>query len=207
MSEGEDERRRLIDAFTRLAAERGYVGLRPEEVAAEARLPTDAFHRHFPDMLSCLLASHDAFLEGLYSHVEEACRHELEWTGKVRLAVATALECLVEMGSRSRLFAVEAVAAGPAMLDRRFAAIARLAAALRAGRRHHRDAAALPRSTEWILVGGALTLISAQLLAEEVSLLPMLEAELVELLLAPYVGVVEARRLAREGDGRPAASP
>lgn len=190
------QRSRLIDAFTKVAAERGYTRISAAQVAAEAGLPREAFYAHFPDLRRCLIASYDAYFERLMAHIEEACEGEEEWPGRVKAAVGASLEFVLETASRARLFSVEAISAGPALLERRFASTTRLAARLEHLRAHSPRATEIPASTEWVLVAGVYSRITAHLLAEEAGLLADLESELVELLLAPYLGEQEARRLA-----------
>jgi AcrR family transcriptional regulator len=192
----QDERGRLIDAFTRLAAEVGYRGVEAPAVARAAGLPAEAFFHHFPSELGCLVAAQDAFVGRLRDDVAEAVDEEDEWAARVRSAVAACLECLADMESRARLFAVEAVAAGPAVLENRFAHTERAAAQLREGRRHFPRAEPLAETLEWGLVAGAVSRITSFLLAEQGSLLSRLEPELTELLLLPYLGTDEAGQLA-----------
>jgi AcrR family transcriptional regulator len=190
------QRERLIDAFTKTAAERGYARTGAAEVAAEADLPHEAFFHHFPDLQRCLAASYDAYFDRLIDHIEDACDGEREWPKRVKAAVGASLEFVVETASRARLFSVEAVSTGPALLERRFASTTRLAVRLEHVRAHCPRAAALPAATEWVLVAGAHARVTAHLLAEEVAMLPDLEPQLVELLLSPYLGEHEARKLA-----------
>jgi AcrR family transcriptional regulator len=190
------QRSRLIDAFTKVAAERGYTRISAAQVATEAGLPRETFYEHFPDLPRCLVASYDAYFERLMAHIEEACESEGEWSGRVKASVGACLEFVLETASRARLFSVEAISAGPALLERRFASTTRLAARLQRLRDHSPRAAELPASTEWVLVAGVYSRITAHLLAEEAGLLADLEPQLVELLLSPYLGEQEARRLA-----------
>jgi hypothetical protein len=147
-------------------------------------------------MLHAFAAAYDTFFERLFRQVENVCEGEPDWTGKVRTAVACALECLHETPSRARLFAVEAFGAGPALLERRIAQADHLAAQLREGRRHYPLSATLPDAMEWVLVAGVIARVTSHLLAEETSLLPLLERDISALLLAPYVGPAEASAIA-----------
>jgi AcrR family transcriptional regulator len=190
------QRERLIDAFTKTAAERGYARTDAAVVTAEAGLPHEAFFDHFPDVPRCLAASYDAYFDRLMAHIEDACYAEREWPKRVKAAVGASLEYVGETASRARLFSVEAIGAGPALLERRFASTTHLAARLEHVRAHCPQAAALPAATEWVLVAGAHSRVTAHLLAEEAAMLPELEPQLVELLLSPYLGEHEARKLA-----------
>lgn len=191
-----EQRALLIDAFTRVAAERGYAQTTAEEVTRRAGLPDDAFAAHFPSIRHCLTAAYDAFLARLAAQMGEAVDGEAEWPAQVRAAVAAGIEFLLETASRARVFAVEAVVVGPPLLERYVASVETAARLLRQGRKRYPRAVALPPVAESVLVGGICFRIRALLLAEEGARLPELEEEFVELLLRPYLGEREARRQA-----------
>lgn len=191
-----EERELLIDAVTRTAAERGYANTTVEEVTRRAGLPPGAVDAHFADLRNCLVAAFDAYVERMETQVRSAIDLDAEWSEQVRTSVAAAIEFLLETASRARVFTVEAVAAGPPFLERYIATIERVAELLRRGRKCHPRAAGLPASAESVLLGGISLQVRACLLAEEERRLVDLEAEFVELLLYPYLGERDARRLA-----------
>lgn len=191
-----EQRRLLIDAFTRTAAERGYPKTTVEEVTRRAGLSEEDFHEHFADVRHCLTAAYDAFVARLSAQVESAVDCETDWPEQVRTAVAAGIEFLVETASRARVFAVEAIAVGPPYLERYVATVESVAKLLRRGRERYPRAAELPDCTESVLIGGIVFRVRACLLAEEGDMLPQLGAEFVELLLRPYLGEREAKQLA-----------
>jgi AcrR family transcriptional regulator len=199
----EDERERLIDAFTKLAAECGYAGMEGEDVALAARLSPAAFDEHFRDMRQCLLAAYDRFFDRLIEEVEDCMDPDAPWPQQVKCGVEAALDYVVERVGVARLFAIEAPAVGPPVIDRYITAIERIVSLLRLGRGRSKAAAALPLLAEAVLVAGAVSLVTAALLAEEDARLPELRAQLVETLLMPYVGADEAKRLALAEPGPP----
>jgi len=189
-----DTRARLIDAFTRIAADRGYERVTIEEVATAAGLPRATFFEHFESKRHCLGAAYDAFFERLIEQVREACSAEEAWPAGVKAGVTASFEFLLETASRARLFMVESVAGGIPIFEREARTTARLAEMLEAGRRQTLPPPDLPPSMEWILISGVLTRISEMLLAEEPTALLDLEPEVVELVLSPFVGPEEAKR-------------
>jgi len=191
-------REALVDAFTRLASAQGYRSLGEDEIAHGAGLGIADFRVHFPTTRHCLLAAHDVFFERIVRDVKADCRHIESWSHRVAAALAVTLCHLDETASRARLFIVDAVGAGPAVLERRFAITGRLAVWLAEGRRYYCAAATLPDATEWMLISGAIARITAALLEERPGLLPALQLELTELLLTPYMGPADARRVATE---------
>jgi AcrR family transcriptional regulator len=186
----------LIDAFMRTAPELGYGNTTVTEVAAAAGVSSDAFYEHFSSKHQMLSAAYDAFVDRMFEEVGQASRAGEEWPVRVKQAVAAGLGFVAETATRARFFAVEAPAAGPLMFDRYIVAAARVAFALRGGRDRYPKAADLPEMTEQILVFGTACLISSALLSEEPKRLASLESELVEILLTPYLGQDEARRIA-----------
>jgi AcrR family transcriptional regulator len=190
------QRERLIEAFTKVAAERGYDSVTAAEVTAAAGVPTEAFHSHFENNRQCLGAAYDAFFERLVFETQESIDSDQDWPLQDREAVAAGLEFDTETATRARFFAVEALDAGPLMLERYVNAIERAVPLLHAGRDHCPAAASLPAVTEPVLIGGVACMVGGALLQEEQAGLPAMESELVEILLTPYLGAEEARRFA-----------
>ena len=164
------QRERLIDAFTRIAAERGYAKTTVREVAAVAGLPQGVFYPHFSGKNQCLTAAYDSFVE------RRPHRGGGEATGagvaaQVKEAVAAASASSPKRRPRARFFAVEAPAAArrPRALSSRRARIVFL---LRSGRDHYPEAADLPELTEQVLVGGAACLVSSARAHEEQQAFP-----------------------------------
>lgn len=189
-------RKRLIDAFTKVAAERGYGQTTIADVVTVAGVPRSAFYAHFSNKRQCLSAAHEEFFDRLLWEVASAIDHELDWSMRVRAGVWAVLEFVDETATRSRFFAVEVLAAGPLALERHSAVVEQVAPMLREGRDHFPGAADLPERTEAMLISGGAYLLCNTLLAEERLQVSLLAAELVEMLLSPYIGRDEARRLA-----------
>ncbi len=192
----DDVRQRLLDAFTKTAAEWGYEQTTVPAIAASAGVGEPAFYEHFADKRQCLSAAYDAFFDRMIAEARHAVDSGQEWPLQVKVAVAAGLSYVSETESRARFFAVDAMAVGPLILERYFAALERIVELLRNGRRHFPEATEMPDPTERILVAGAGYLVSAALLEEEGERLLALAPELIEVLLTPYVGPEEARRIA-----------
>ena len=189
------ERERLIAAISRAAGEQGYDKLTVEHVARYADVSPGAFYEHFTDTEQGLMAAFDAFLDRLWAEVSAVCEADVEWPLKVRAALDVTLSYLAEAANLARVFAVEA-SANLAATERQFVAVESFASMLRDGRRLYPRAAELPPPTERALIGGIASIISGHLLAEEPQALSGLEPELTELILMPYLGQSEAKRVA-----------
>lgn len=191
----EEERRRLVDAFTKVAVERGYAGTTADEVTATAGFERVVFEQHFSGVQQCLLAAYDRFFDGLVADVGEAMDYEAPWPQQVKAGVEAAIAFVIESAGAARLFAVEGLVIGPAAVDRYEVAIQRIASLLRFGRQHSAEAAVLPPLTEVVLVAGAVSLVTSALLTEDQMMLPALAPRLAEVLLLPYVGGGDAQAL------------
>lgn len=190
------ERERLIAAFGKAAAEHGYKDLTLDHVARYAGLSRARYEAHFGTKEQGLVAAQDVFLDRLRLDVLTACEMPEEWPVRVRAALGAVIASLVEGSTLARVFAVEATAASFAAAERQFTALEQFAALLRDGRRRYPQAASLPAPTERVLIGGIASIVSEHLLAEDPGALPVLEPQLVESLLAPYLGEGEAKRFA-----------
>lgn len=191
-----DLREWLVAAFAKAAAEHGYAALEVEHVLRHAGVSRAAFDANFATMEQGLVAAQEVFLDRLWLDVAAACEEQAEWAFKVRAALGAVLASLTEASSQARVFAIEAVGVSLAAAERQFATLDRLAELLRAGRDHYPPARSLPEATERTLVGGVASVVSGHLLREDVEALRALEGEFVELLLSPYLGEGDARRVA-----------
>jgi AcrR family transcriptional regulator len=196
-SGSEPERERFIAAFGKVASEHGYHELTVELVARYAGTSQAQIERHFASKEEGLVAAHHAFLNRIWFDVLEACESAAEWPLKVRAALRTVLYSLSEAGTLARVFTIEATAASFAAAERQFSTLDDFARMLRDGRRIYPQASELPAATERVLVGGIASILFAHLLAEEPGALATLEADLVELLLLPFLGPHQAKQVAR----------
>lgn len=189
------ERERLIAAFGKAASEHSYKDVTVDQIARYAGLSRSRFEHHFGSKEQGLVAAQDAFLDRLWLDVVGACQAPAEWPQRVRVALHSVLSGVVEASSLARVFAVEATAASFAAAERQFAAIDQFASLLQEGRRHYPKASVLPLATERTLIGGIVSIVCGHLLAEDPGAIPGLEPELLEMLLIPYIGEGEAKRV------------
>jgi AcrR family transcriptional regulator len=194
----DEERERLVAAFGKAVSEHGYKNLTLDHVIRYAGLSRARYEAHFATKEQGLIAAQDVFLDRLWLDALAACEASQEWPAKVCAALRAVISSLVETSNLARVFAVEATAASLAAAERQFAALDQFATLLRGGRHHYSRATSLPAATERALVGGIASIVSGHLLMEDPQALPALEGQLIELLLIPYLGEGEARRVARD---------
>jgi hypothetical protein len=142
------------------------------------------------------LAFYQVLAARLQAEMEVAWSRDEDWATGVRATIATALAFAVREPDAARFLAVEVQAGGPKALAAQAASVDCLAAKLREGHRLYPRAAGLNRYAEQVLVAGPVSLVGNRLLAGRADRLPALEPELVELVLAPYLGAERARGLA-----------
>jgi AcrR family transcriptional regulator len=187
---------RLTDAATRIATERGYEAVDPEQVARSAGLAVDDFYSHFDSVDQCMLSAFDRFLGRMLDEIEEACEGTDSWPDEVKATIGTAFEFVAELEPVARVFAVDATRTGSAGIERRCASIERAARRLKEGRLLYPRSAEYPDAMEGTLVAGVVMIVSSHLLGEEAGRLPTVESEVVEMLLTPYIGGNRARLVA-----------
>lgn len=197
----DDERDRLVAAIAKAAAEHGYTGLTIERITGYAGVGPEVFDAHFDSREQGLLAAQEVFFERLLWEASAACERVAPWPFRLRAGLRAVLASLIESAALARVFTVEADAAGLALVERQSVALDDFAGLMRNGRADLPAAAPLPEITERLLVGGVASLVCQRLLREEPTVTPPLETELTELLLTPYVGRGEARRIALEPPG------
>jgi AcrR family transcriptional regulator len=191
-----NERQRLIAAFSKAAAEQGYSRLDLATVARYAGVSEARFQEHFASVEQALVAGQRVFFRRLWLDIEGGCDSAAPWPQQIQGAVAALIATLVGTAATARLFVIEAPSASFAAAERQYAAISRLAGFLRIGRRLYPRAASLPDATERALIGGTVSIICEHLLAENLEEIPRLQPQLIEVLLSPYLGEEEARRVA-----------
>jgi AcrR family transcriptional regulator len=192
------QRQRLLDAAGASMAEQGYAELTVRDLIDRAGVSRRTFYQLFDDKIECVFAAHERAFDRLGEAIVEACRAKVPWPARVARAVAAALAFAVESPSDAHLVVVAChTASEPSLAARGHEAHERLADLLRTGRKQADVAHAPPELTEQAAVGAAMAVVGARLNAGEVDGLPALAPELTQIILTPYLGEVEAQRVAR----------
>lgn len=194
-----NQRERLIAGLAEAVAENGYAGTTIAHITRHAAVSRRTFYEHFASKDECFVAAYDLVMTELDRRVGEAFEQEDEWPQAVRAGIAAMLEFLTAEPHLARLSMVEALVAGPVVVERYDAAIQSLVPYFQAGREGRSDKvlAGLSSTTEEALVGGMVSLISRRIFAERTAELEALLPDLVEFALTPYLGSAEAAKVAR----------
>ncbi len=193
----ESQRERLLAAVAHVVAERGYQATTITEIVKNASVSSRVFYEHFASKEECFLAAFDAVLGHLQELIAAAVEPHSDWPQQVIAALRTALRFFTAEPDLARLCLVEALTATPAVAIH-FREAALTAIPLHeAGRAERPDGQTLPESTEDSLLGGLITLTSRSILTGAESLQALLP-DLVDFVLAPYLGPTVAKKLAAE---------
>jgi AcrR family transcriptional regulator/DNA-binding MarR family transcriptional regulator len=191
------QRGRLIAATTQLAAEHGVGKLSVSAIVAHSGVSRRTFYEVFPDVRECLLAALEESLGQARARVREAYDTHAPWRLRTRLALH-ALLCLFEdEPTRGRLLVVEAPGAGQQALERRAQVLGELSDAVEEGRAETGRGSALTALTAEGLVGSALAVVHARMVADDVRGTPSLVEltnPLMSMIVLPYLGAAAARK-------------
>jgi len=196
-----NQRERLIAGLAEAVAENGYAGTTIAHITRHAAVSRRTFYEHFSSKDECFVAAYGTVMEQLRERVADAFEEQREWPRAVRAGLAAMLNFLAAEPNLARLCMVEALVAGPVVVERYDAAIQSLVPYFKAGR-EGRSAEVIDRlspSTEEALVGGMVSLISRRIIAGRSAELESLLPDLVEITLTPYIGSTEAAAVARQG--------
>lgn len=198
------QRERLIAGLAAVVAERGYAAATIGQIAASAHVSRRVFYEHFQTKDECFLAAFDTIFAHLRTVMADAVTPLAgDWPRQIVASLRAALDFFAAQPDLARLCLVESPSAGPA-LHRRFAEVAEtLDPYVRFGRRVAPSSATrkLPDSTERSLIGAVAGRLNQEIALRGPERLPELLPDLAEFVLAPYLGVEEARRYAAETAG------
>ena len=195
-----NQRERLIAGLAEAVAENGYAGTTIGHITRHAAVSRRTFYEHFSSKDECFIAAYDTVMAELRERVKVAFEAEDDWPHAVRSGIAAMLAFLASEPSLARLCMVEALVAGPVVVERYDAAIRGLVPYFEAGREScsKKVLLRLSPSTEEALVGGMVSLISRRIIAGESTELESLLPDLVEFTLTPYIGTADAVKIAHE---------
>ncbi len=195
-----NQRERLIAGIAEAIAEHGYAGTTIAHITRSAAVSRRTFYEHFESKDECFVAAYDAVMVDLRERVSAAFdEHQDDWPLAIKAGIAAMLEFLAVNPNLARLCMVEALVAGPAVVERYDAAIQSFVPYFQKGRegRPPEVLARLSATTEEALVGGMVSLISRRIIAGKAEDLEELLPDLVEFTLTPYLGSGEASKIAK----------
>jgi AcrR family transcriptional regulator len=194
-----NQRERLIAGIAEAIAENGYSGTTIAHITRAAAVSRRTFYEHFSSKDECFVAAYDTMSKHLRERVSTAFEEAEEWPLAIRAGIGAMLQFLAAEPNLARLCMVEALVAGPAVVERYDAAIQSFVPYFQKGRkgRPPEVLSRLSPTTEEALVGGMVSLISRRIIAGKTDELEELHPDLVEFTLTPYLGSAEAAKIAK----------
>ncbi len=201
----QNQRERMLLAMAELVAERGYQKTTIELIAKTSRVALVTFYEQFSSKEECFLAAFDENVGAAREIFAELLDPEQPWQEQISAGLEIFLEMVVNEQARAKLCIVEAQAAGSASLARYQSMLESVAPKLREGRQFNPRASRLPDGLEVAIAGGIAWLVHQRLIAGETDGLKALLPEMLQVTLTPYIGEVEAGRVADAAQARVAA--
>ena len=192
-----NQRERLIVSFIAVIGEVGYSGATITAVHEGASVASRTFYKYFETVEDVCIAAFEKGVEDTRPFVTEAYRSESQWSLRIRAVLAAVLVDFASWPDLARLLTVEPFVAGPAVATRHKAAIEEMVPFLRQGR-ELRDRESLPDTAERGILGAVNSMIGRQVVAGRGEDLPALIPDLTQFVLTPYLGAVDARRVASD---------
>jgi AcrR family transcriptional regulator len=184
----ENQRRRILAAAARMAAEHGSAEVTVTQITAYAGVSRATFYAIFGNRHDCLVAAYDEIAKRFVERLLAACEAEKQATAKVSASVAAGLGYLAERPDEARVLILDAPLIDVDLArrtERQFTSILR---------------AVLPcqsTTTELATIGGITSILSNHILAGKAEGIAELAPEVAYLTLLPYAGKDEAERIAR----------
>jgi len=196
-----NQRERLVAGLIQALYEVGYQKTTVSLIGQRASVSKSDFYKHFESKDDCFVAAYDTAIERIREQVGAACEESAgeEWPGRVRDAVEALLRLLTEEPALASIALVEGLRAGRDVYDRYQAAVESFVHDLRTGAPAGPGGAEVPEATGEAVIGGVASVLGRRILAREAEQLPQLFPEILEFVLAAYMGADEARRIVSAG--------
>ena len=191
----EVQRARMLSSAIQVVSEYGYGKMSVSRVTGRARVSRRTFYDLFEDREDCFLAVFEDALSRATSLVVAGYEGEDVWREKVRGALMVLLVFLDEEPGVGSLLIVDALKAGPRVLERRARVLQRLAVVLQhGGVSRARAGKEVPALTgEWV-IGAVFSVLHSRLLEKRRGSLVGLLNPLMGMIVLPYQGPVAAQR-------------
>ena len=195
-----EQRRRILRVTADLVAKRGYQGTTTELIVRRAKVGYGTFYKFFADKEACLLALFDETLQRASAELAAiygSGGERTPWAERVAAVIEAFYAQIAADPAIARACLVESLTAGPKLLVRYDAELARLSQILKPGRREAEGAAILPDTLENTLTGGILWIPYQLLVTGEADQLPAKVPEAIQFALRPYLGDAAAIEVAQ----------
>lgn len=196
-----NQRERLIAGLTQALYEVGYQKTTVSIIGQRAAVSKSDFYKHFASKDDCFIAAYDAAVERIREQLLAACEgaEGKDWSDRVAAAIEALLKQFDAEPALASIVLVEGLRAGRGVYDRYQVAIESFVDLIREGAPRGVGSAGAPETTDEAVVGGIASMLGRRLLAGEGEELSELFPEILEFVLAAYLGADEARRIVSSG--------
>jgi AcrR family transcriptional regulator len=199
----EIQRSRMLTAAVQAVEEVGYARMTVAQVIGRAKVSRKTFYDVFVDREDCFLAAFDEAIAQGRALMVEVYRQESSWREGMRAALARLLAFMDDEPGLARLCVVEALGAGPRVLEHRAQVLDELATAVDLGRSASTTGSEPSEVTAEGVVGAVFAVIHTRLLEGQRKPLSTLLGPLMSTIVLPYLGT----RAASKELSRPIPSP
>ena len=196
-----NQRERLIAGLTQALYEVGYQKTTVSLIGQRAAVSKSDFYKHFESKDDCFVAAYDAAVERIREELAAACEKAggEEWPQRIGAAIKALLRLFDDDPALASIVLVEGLRAGRGVYDRYQVAVESFVGLMRQGAPPIAEGAAVPEATDEAVVGGVASMLGRRVLAGEAEQLSDLFPEILEFVLAAYLGAEEARRIVSSG--------
>ncbi|HXP28687.1 MAG TPA: TetR/AcrR family transcriptional regulator [Solirubrobacteraceae bacterium] len=191
----EIQRSRMLAAALAAVEEVGYGRMTVAQVISRAKVSRKTFYDVFADREDCFLAALEQAVGQAGRHVNEAYASETTWREGVRAGLAELLVFFDEESALARLILVEALGAGPRVLERRAEILDELAKVVDQGRFATSAGREPPEVVAEGVVGAVFAVLHTRALGEDGDeRFACLLGSLMNIVVLPYLGARAASR-------------
>lgn len=196
-----NQRERLIAGLIDVLYDVGYQKTTVSLIGQRAAVSKSDFYKHFESKDECFISAYDVAVDRIRTRVGLACEEAEgeEWAQQVRHAVDALLKLFDAEPALASIVLVEGLRAGRGVYDRYQEALETFVAYLRQGAPVDPGGIEVPEATDEAVVGGVASMLGRRILVGEAEKLEQLFPEILEFVLAAYLGGEEARRIVSAG--------
>lgn len=183
-----NQRQRILRAVVEVASGTGYGGLTVRDVITRAGVSRRTFYEHFENKEQAFLAAYELVVTRLAQEVQASSTQGQSWCERISMGLATFLDRLAGDPALAHLCVVEVLAAGPAALAGRAAAMDAFRTFLEPGVQEGPPGLPIPALAAETAIGGAYEVVYSLVLHGRTAELPLLLPDLLQIVLLPFVG-------------------
>jgi AcrR family transcriptional regulator len=205
---GEIQRSRLLAGAVTTIDELGYPQATVGRITARMRLSRRTFYQMFANRDECFAAVLEELVGIVAGELAAVGLEGLPWRERVRVGLFAILSFLDREPVSARVCVVQALRAGPLVLECREAVLARLAGVVDEGRENGARGEGLTALTAEGVVGAVFAIVYSRLSRRDGEPLRGLLGELMAMIVLPYLGPAVARsERDRPAPAMPAVAP